>query len=208
MPASPDALGGVEGIGRLPDPLTAFRTWYEEQASHVLSDAAAACCLSSIGLDGYPAARFVALKEVDDQGFIVTGPLESRKAAELERRPRAALTFWWPHVGRQVRVQGDAMPIPPELADRHFRERPRDAQLLAWASRQGQPLVSRGSIGDRVREVAAHFAGGPIPRPTTWGGHRIVPVRVEFLAFSADRLHDRLLFTRTDDGWTREPLQP
>lgn len=188
--------------------MTTFRVWYDEQARQVTDGAEAACCLSTIGLDGFPAARFVALKEVDERGFIVTGPLESRKAREMERCPRAALTFWWPHASRQVRVQGTAEAIATALADRHFQNRPRAAQILAWASRQGHPVPGPADVAEAIREVAAHFAAGPIPRPATWGGHRVVPIRIEFLHFDDDRRHDRTLFTRTDNGWTRQMLQP
>jgi pyridoxamine 5'-phosphate oxidase len=189
------------------DPIERFRRWFAE----VLDGGgplAGACCLSTVGLDGYPNARFVALKGVDEAGFIVTGPLRSRKGGELARLPRAALTFWWPERGRQVRIQGDASALDAALADDHFAARPRDAQLLAWASRQGEPLGDEQEFRQRLEGLTARFAGRPIPRPPDWGGYRIVPCRCEFLRFREDRLHQRDAYERAGDGWRRTTLQP
>jgi len=200
-----DTADAAHAPGPVADPMMLFQEWYGAQRHLLVDDtSASACCLSTVGLDGYPAARFVALKTVDDQAFVVTGPLESRKALELQSCPRASLTFWWPHAQRQVRVQGDAEPLPADLADHHFRQRPRPAQLRAWASRQGQPLPDAIAVQERLRQVADHFAGRSVPRPNSWGSHRIVPIRIEFLEFDTQRLHERLLFTREGGGWARQ----
>lgn len=195
------------GRGRtMSPPIERFRQWWAEaRAGRELAEA---CCLSTIGLDGWPNARFVALKEVTSQGFVVAGPLDSRKGQELERENRAALTFWWPEVLRQVRVQGDAHPITGEAADRIFAQRDRNAQLLAWASRQGQPLTDRWDLEARIKEFEQRFGDTPVPRPSSWGGYCVAPIRVEFLEFRQDRTHERVEFRLQDGVWADILLQP
>lgn len=188
------------------DPVELFRRWYQESAVG-RDGGGAACCLSTVGLDGYPNARFVALKEFDEEGFVVTGSTLSRKGRELAREPRAALTFWWPRPGRQVRIQGDAHSIDSRMADRHFRRRSRDAQLLAWASHPGDPLDLDGRLEAKMRRMADLFPS-IVPRPKDWGGYRVVPIRIEFLRFRRDRVHERILFSRCGDDWTSATLQP
>ncbi len=122
------------------DPVEWCRQLYADETGRTTSNVPAACCLSTIGTDGYPNARFVALKDVRADGFIVTGPLKSRKGMELDANPRAALTFWWPHTEKQVRVQGDVRPISEDEANKFFYDRSRESQLLALVSRQGEML--------------------------------------------------------------------
>lgn len=117
------------------DPIIKFQNWYEQELDTNDALIPSACCLSTTGTDGYPNARFVSLKEVDGRQFIVTGPLDSRKCQEVTYKPRAALTFWWPATGKQVRVQGNVKLIDSEDADRYFSERTRESQIVSWVSK-------------------------------------------------------------------------
>ena len=190
------------------DPLRRFATWYREHCRRSADEVPGACCLSSVGTDGYPNARFVALKAVEEDGLVITGPGTSRKGREIARSSRVALTFWWPSSGRQTRIQGDAHEISPGLADEHFGRRSRASQLAAWACAQGEPIGTARELETLYADAAARFQDRSVPRPDGWTGYRIVPVRIEFLSFRSTRLHERVLYTRVDDGWESGRLQP
>lgn len=188
------------------NPFELFRTWYQEYQQRTKSSLPASCCLTTNGLDNYPNARFVALKHVDEQGFIITGSIASRKGREIEHSRHVALTFWWEETGRQVRLQGDAEAIEDFEADCFFRERSRDSQIISCVSKQGAVLLDRESMINIYQEV--DHASETIQRPIDWSGYRIKPVRIEFLQFSTARFHDRVLFERSISGWKTSKLQP
>lgn len=190
------------------EPFGLFQKWYQEEKDQTESGLPSACCLSTTGTDGYPNARFVSLKEIRSGGFIITGPLNSRKGRELEETPRAALTFWWPHTERQVRIQGDAAQITPEEADRYFSERSRDAKIVSRVSRQGKPVRDPEILTAEFNRFKKETGGSEISRPGNWGGFNITPVRMEFLTFRENRLHERILYEQNGSEWTTRYLQP
>lgn len=190
------------------DPIIKFQNWYEQERNITNTLIPSACCLSTTGLDGYPNARFVSLKEVVGGQFIVTGPLDSRKCKEVMYKPHAALTFWWSATGKQVRVQGDVKLIDSEDADRYFSDRTRESQIVSWVSTQGKPVENGSSLKERFDHFSNLNTGEEIPRPENWGGIGIVPVRIEFLVFSPERFHERLLYVRNGTGWSEQYLQP
>ena len=186
------------------DPLRVLNEWL-----HAASESALrvphACTLSTIGLDGAPNARSVAIKGVTDAGIVVTGPTGSRKGRELATDPRCAITGWWDELGRQVRIQGTATPLDRETAAKFFAARPREARLIAIVSRQGEPL--QGS--DLEGRYAALASSGTDPQlPDGWGGWAITPHRVEFMEFSDARFHSRTLYTCESGEWVATHLQP
>lgn len=167
-----------------------------------------ACCLSTVGLDGFPNARFVSLKEVLDGKFVVTGALTSRKGIEIEEDNKVALTFWWPETAQQVRIQGVASQLPDVLADQYFSERNRESQIVSTVSQQGAILDDLRILGQQFEQLAQQPDTRGIPRPENWGAYAIAPLRIEFLVFSEARFHDRTLYELTDSGWTAVKLQP
>ena len=190
------------------DPMEQFDRWFElarTESSIVMPEAA---CLSTIDDDGYPDGRLVLLKARDPRGFVFYTNLRSVKGRSLEARPRAALTFFWEDMGRQVRVQGDVERVSETECDAYFATRPRGSQISTWVSEQSAPLESREALLARFAEVTVRFEGSPVPRPPHWGGLRIVPRRVEFWQGMPDRLHDRFLYRSTSGGWRIERLQP
>jgi pyridoxamine 5'-phosphate oxidase len=190
------------------NPLHLFKDWYSAHLTETTVTIPAACCLSTIGLDGYPNARFVALKEVLDEKFVVTGPLNSRKGLEIDGCNKVALTFWWTEIGRQVRIQGDAAPIPPGLADSYFKDREYEAKIVSSVSSQGKPLEDVGSLNERYRQFDLDHADKNIERPANWGGYFITPVRMEFMSFSLTRFHERVMYELADGLWVQQVLQP
>jgi len=166
-----------------------------------------AMTLATVDDAGYPSARIVLLKSVDDSGFVFYTNFESRKGRELLARPWAALCFYWQPMQRQVRVEGAVRPVSDAEADAYFASRERMSRIGAWASRQSAPLESDAALEQRVRDVDARFPG-EVPRPPHWSGFRVAPRSIEFWRGRPHRLHERLLYERDDTGWRVRRLFP
>jgi pyridoxamine 5'-phosphate oxidase len=190
------------------DPLVLFRRWFAEAEAAGQLKRPGAVCVSTVDLDAAPDARFVDLKEITDEGFVFGTRFDSPKGLALARDPRIALTFWWDHIEKQVRVAGTAERISDARADALFRNRSRDAQLVSCASQQSAPLADPAALRQRMVALDQELAGMPVPRPREWGGYLVIPERVEFLTFRPDRTHERRRFSRIDGGWKEELLQP
>lgn len=190
-----------------PDPFALFTRWFEEAVTARVPEPNA-MTLATVGEDGQPAARIVLLKELDAEGFVFYTNYESRKGRDLAARPRAALVFWWVALERQVRVEGTVERVPAAVSDAYFAARPRDSQLGAWASEQSRRVESRETLAARLTELEAQFEGQEVPRPPHWGGYRVVPTLLEFWQGRPSRLHDRIVYTREDEAWSRERLAP
>ncbi len=148
------------------------------------------------------------LKGCDERGFRFFTNYESRKGEELVSNSRAALVFYWGRLHRQVRVEGTVEKLSEEESRDYFRTRPRGSQLGAWASHQSSVLQTRRELEERFREYESRFKGQEVPLPPFWGGFRLAPERIEFWQGRANRLHDRLLYTRSGRGWERVRLSP
>jgi pyridoxamine 5'-phosphate oxidase len=182
--------------------------WYQQELQVTEVDIPSACCFSTLGTDGYPNSRFVSLKEIKNNSFIVTGPLNSRKGIEVQASPRVALCFWWPQTGRQVRIQGDAFPLTDADADRYFEGRNRDSKIVSTLFRQGEPIQEPDQLAEQFEQGKRQFGTDKIPRPENWGGFRIEPIRVEFMEFKKSRLHLRELHQKETGTWQVQYLQP
>lgn len=204
---SGDPSGGLSQVDASTDPIELFGRWYEEAvaAGEKLPDAMA---LATATPDAVPSVRMVLLKGVGEEGFSFFTNYESRKAGELDRNPHAALCFHWVEVDRQVRVTGTVRRVSEEESRTYFVTRPRGSRIGAWASRQSRVLADRGELEARFRSYAERFDGDDIPLPPHWGGYRLRPERIEFWQGRNDRLHDRVTFDRTGEGWTVTRLYP
>lgn len=190
-----------------PDPVVQFHNWFEKAIEADLHEPNA-MILATSSIEGNPSARAVLLKGYDERGFVFYTSYEGRKAGEIEANPTCALLFYWGVLERQVRVEGRARRISGEESDAYFMSRPRGSRLAAWASEQSRPVGSRSILEERVRALEAEYEGREIPRPPFWGGYRVEPEVIEFWQGRENRLHDRLVYRRTDDGWKIERLQP
>ncbi len=198
---------GLRKADVVADPLDQFTRWFDEACSAPILEPNA-MTLATVDVAGQPSARTVLLKAVDRRGLTFYTNLESRKARELAANPQAALLFWWPPQGRQVRFEGEIEPVDDAEADAYFATRPRGSQIGAWASAQSNVVADRGTLEAAEREIAARFADRAVPRPPFWGGYRLVPTRVEFWQGRINRLHDRLRYTRRGEGWDLERVAP
>ncbi len=194
------------------DPLRTCARWLEDAYARSNLVFPNAVSLSTVDDDGWPEGRIVLVKSIDDRGLTFFTNYRSRKAKALDASGRAAITFYWPDLNRQMRVRGPVGKVSAEESDRYFATRPRGSQIGAWASRQSEPLETREALEARCRELETRYASAEIPRPPHWGGYRLTPIEVEFWQGRDDRLHDRFLFRRRDlirgEGWSLERLNP
>jgi pyridoxamine 5'-phosphate oxidase len=189
------------------DPIAEFARWFAEaQAAEV--EEPNAMVLATATPDGAPSARVVLLKGFDERGFVFFTDYRSRKGAELEANPRAALALHWSELERQVRITGDVTRTSTEESEVYYRSRPMGSRLGAWVSHQSQTIPSRGVLEGGLREVERRFAGGDVPLPPYWGGYRVKPGAIEFWQGRENRLHDRIRYVKDEGGWRIERLAP
>ncbi len=189
------------------DPLGLFEQWLGEASESEPNDPTA-MTLATVSDRGMPSARMVLLKGFDKQGFVFYTNYESRKGGQLLANSKAALLFHWKSRRRQVRVEGAVEPVSTEEADAYFATRNKQSQIGAWASQQSRPLEGRFELEKRVALFAAKYAITTVPRPPHWSGFRVAPELIEFWQDGAFRLHDRLVYTRSGEGWSTQHLYP
>lgn len=188
------------------DPLLQLQRWLDEaQAAGMIEPTA--MTLATVSGER-PSARVVLFKGFHDGGLTFYTNYEGRKGQELAQNAHVAAVFWWDRLERQVRVEGTAQKLTPELSERYFHSRPRASQLGALTSRQSRVVASRRELDARLDETTRKFEGLEVPRPPFWGGYRIEPDLMEFWQGRRDRLHDRLQFRREGGGWRLERLEP
>lgn len=189
------------------DPIALFQLWLTE-AERAAVPEPNAMALATLD-DQALSCRIVLLRGVDERGFVFFTNYNSRKAMQLEHDARAALTFHWPQLVRQVRIEGTASRVSTAESDAYFNSRPRGSRIGAWASDQSSTIADRAALDAKYSRWMDRFKQGEVPRPAHWGGSRVVPARIEFWQGREDRMHDRLLFTRMRSGdWSRARLQP
>lgn len=189
------------------DPLVLLRQWISDAMAAGIDDPTA-MALATADSRGRPSVRTVLLKGLDIDGAVFYTNFDSRKGRELRENPWAAAVLLWQPLQRQVRIEGPALPVSDDEADRYFASRPRGAQISAAASQQSEPIEGRDGLERQYMEFERASAAGDIPRPSFWGGYRLGFDSVEFWQGRPNRLHDRIRFVRGGAGWQRVRLQP
>jgi len=198
---------GIDPSSMLTDPLEQFREWLQEAIEKEVQEPYA-MCLSTYGLNDFPASRIVFLRELKDQGLIFYTNYSSQKGIEMEQNNKAALNFHWEKMDRQVRVNGLVQKASSEISDAYFASRPRGSQIGAWASAQSQEIQGRQEIEQKVNEMELKFEGKEVPRPEHWGGYVLIPREWEFWQGRSSRLHDRISYRKEGGSWTMHRLNP
>ncbi len=191
------------------DPIEQLRRWMAHAATTDQLVEPSAMTLATVDAEGVPAARTVLLRRISEGRLLFFTSYGSRKAAHLAAAPRAALLFRWANPQRQIEVRGSVERATEAESDAYFSSRPRDSQIGAHVSPQSQPIPDRETLDAMVRATATRFADAEVvPRPTTWGGYAVTPTTVEFWQGRSSRLHDRFLYRRDGESWTRQRLAP
>jgi len=190
-----------------PDPVAQFRKWFGEARESSIPEPNA-MTLGTSGADGRVSLRTVLLKAYDAKGFVFFTNYGSRKAAQIAENPSASLLFPWVALARQVEISGRVEKISAAESLAYFLSRPHGSRLGAWVSEQSSIISSREVLRAKYAELKEKFATGEIPKPEGWGGYRVVPERIEFWQGGEDRLHDRLVYSRANEGWMVSRLAP
>lgn len=190
------------------NPIVQFQKWFDEALKSQALEPNA-MTLSTITETGKPSARIVLLKGVENNTFLFYTNYQSQKGKELDANPASALTFFWPELERQVRIEGVCTRVDEATSDTYFKSRPRGSQLGAWASPQSSLIKNRELLETRVKELEKRFEGKEtLPKPKQWGGYAVEPLEIEFWQGRPSRLHDRIVYYKTDDVWKIHRLAP
>jgi pyridoxamine 5'-phosphate oxidase len=197
LPGSPDV-----------HPLRCLERWLDDARETELAEPDAVA-LATVGADGQPSTRIVQLKRVEREALVFTSALWTRKAREIAANPRVSLLAYWPTLGRQLHVTGEAVVAERDLAVELFAGRSLERQLQAIVSRQGEPIDDLAQLRDRHSHLM-RVTEIPPDCPSDWGAIRVVPHLIEFWRESPDRMHERLLYEREDEGttWRRTQIAP
>ena len=199
--------GSLDETRMASDPLVVFNEWMEQAIAAGLLEPNA-MTVATATADGKPSARVLLLKEVNEEGFVFFTNYQSRKGEELMANPYAALVFDWHTLQRQVRVEGEVEKLSPEASDDYFNSRPEGARVGAWVSPQSKVVQGREELNQLQEEQEKRFREEPVYRPPHWGGFLVRPTAVEFWQGRPSRLHDRVVYHKTEGGWTKQRLAP
>jgi pyridoxamine 5'-phosphate oxidase len=198
---------GLNEADLAPDPFRQFARWFQEALNCAAIAEPNAMVLSTVSPEGRPHARFMLLKGFDAKGFVFFTNYQSEKGRDLAANPRAALTFGWIDLERQVRIEGTVAKTSRADAEAYFQTRPRGSRLGTWASNQSQVIPNRALLEAQLAEADARFPDD-VPPPETWGGYLLTPERFEFWQGRTNRLHDRLCYRKEGTAWIIERLAP
>lgn len=189
------------------DPFVQFKNWYGEHMTYGIA-IPEAVTLATSNKEGKVSARTVLLRDYNENGFVIYTNYNSRKGSQLLSNQQAALLFYWPESGRQVRIEGTTEKVADKDSESYFNTRPRESQLSAWASEQSTVIPSRQYLEKRYEFYKDRYSDKPVDKPQHWGGFRLIPEWFEFWQEREFRLHDRLVYSRRENLWIVERLAP
>ncbi len=191
------------------EPFALFRRWFDDAVRTEQPPVEPnAMTLATVDAEGRPHCRVLLLKGLDERGFTFFSNYESDKGRQLQARPHAAMTFFWPSLERQVRIEGPVERVGEAESNAYFQIRPLGSRIGAWASPQSRPIRDRAELEALLRETESRFLNQAPTCPPHWGGYRLLPERVEFWQGRPSRLHDRLDYRLADGQWRRQRLAP
>lgn len=191
------------------EPFVLFHQWFAEAVKTEQPPVEAnAMTLATVDADGRPHCRVLLLKGLDEQGFTFFSNYDSAKGMQLLYNPYGAMTFFWPALERQVRIEGKVVKVSPQESDAYYQVRPLGSRLGAWASPQSQVIADRAELEALLKDTEQRFSDSQPHCPEHWGGYRLLPDRIEFWQGRPSRLHDRLNYRLVDGHWVRERLAP
>ena len=190
-------------------PLELFDKWFLEVEQFGGVEEVNAMTIASIGLDGFPKARIVLLKQITNEGFIFYTNYNSEKGRALAVNPNVSISFFWPNLERQVIIKGVAEKTSQTVSTNYFNSRPAGSQLGAIVSPQSDVILNRSFLESKLVNLELEFKDKAIPRPEHWGGYLVKPISIEFWQGRANRLHDRIRYVQNDNqSWKIERLAP
>ena len=189
------------------NPIEQYGVWFEEAVNAQLLDPYA-MSLTTVSVEGQPSTRIVYMRGIVEDGFIFYTNYNSGKGKDLEGNNKVALNFFWGELERQIRVEGLAEKVSDAVSDAYFNKRPRESQIGAWASSQSEEIADRKQLEEQVAFYTEKFKGVDVPRPPHWGGYVVKPTKVEFWQGRASRLHDRIIYTKSDNNWSLSRVSP
>ncbi|MBS56730.1 MAG: pyridoxamine 5'-phosphate oxidase [Rickettsiales bacterium] len=188
------------------NPFDLFKKWYDLACETEINDPNA-MILSTV-LNNQPSSRAVLLKSHDEKGFVFYTNTNSKKGKSIIENNNIALNFYWKTQNRQIRIEGQANLVSPELANSYFNSRPRESQIGAWASNQSSILTNRDELIDNIKNFEKKFKDQDIPRPPNWNGYIVKPQLIEFWQEMPFRLHDRVVYFYSSNSWKMKKLYP
>ncbi len=190
------------------DPIKFFLNWFDDARNSDITEVNA-MTLATVDTYNKPKSRIVLLKGVEDNAFIFYTNYNSSKGLDIEINPNVSLVFFWKELERQVRIEGKAVKVAPEVSDEYFQSRPVGSRLGAWSSPQSQKISSREVLNENYKVYEEKYASGDVPRPEHWGGFAVQPEFIEFWQGRSSRMHDRICFEKgVDNKWSTFRLAP
>ena len=188
------------------NPFSLFKNWYDLACNTEINDPNA-MTLATIS-NNQPSSRVVLLKSYDEKGFIFYTNSNSKKGKSIKENNNIALNFYWKTQNRQIRIEGQAILVSDEVSDSYFKSRPRGSQIGAWSSNQSHELISRKKLIDNVLDIEKKFKDKDITRPSYWNGYIVTPQLIEFWQEMPFRVHDRVVYSNSDNSWNIKKLYP
>ena len=189
-------------------PTDLFNQWFDEATQSGGVAEVNAMTLSTIDGSGAIKGRIVLLKELSAEGFVFYTNYNSDKSKALFANPKVSLSFFWSNLERQVIISGTAQKVAPEVSDAYFASRPKGSQIGAHVSPQSDVIASREVLEARQETLEKQFEGKDIPRPSHWGGIAVTPFEMEFWQGRPNRLHDRIVYLKSDATWSKQRKAP